>query len=749
MLAHYSPDPVIAAPSRLGRALLSYLVAVILCLLILVWVLQLWQFDLSIPLHYHGDGLYVLMSCKSLAEQGWYLHNDSLGAPFTADFYDYPRTDNLHFGLIKILALFTSDAAVLYNLYFLLTFPLTTLTAFCVLRGFRCSTGPALLGSLLFTFLPYHLLKRGHLFEAAYYMVPLTTMVIVWAYRYGGKQRTEDGRQRTDDRAQRTEVAGWSGVKFCVAVGICLLTASAGIYYAYFASFLLLVAGLCSAFTHRRIRPMLLAVGLVGVLGAGVVANALPTLIYHREHGPNPAAVQRAAASSEYYGLKITQLLLPVSGHRLSYLADFRDNYNATAPLVNENGSASLGTIGAIALMVLLARLTLVAGRSSRLSLFYILSVLSIAAILFSTVGGFGSCVSYLVGPYFRAYTRISIYIAFFSFLAAGLFFEKLARTAAERGKSWIFHSALAVLIPLGVADMTSDAYVPLYPAIADSYVSDRAFVSAIEGALPAGAMVFQLPVTSFPESMPVEKLVDYDLFRGYLHSRQLRWSYGSMKGREGDWWLQTLARQPLEKIVQTIAFAGFGGITIDRAAYPDHAAKLEGDLSRLLLGQPTTSPDGRMSFFNMAGYTSRLRATLSVEHWASKRSQALRSLPFRLRWIDGFQGEECTADGSYRWCAGAGSLTITNLSAESQSVMVQIRCAAGTEKPARLKITSDFLEADMTIQQGSTTWSQVVSIPPGEHIVQFACDGPRVISASDPRVLVFRLDQFQVGSLP
>ena len=49
------------------------------------------------------------------------------------------------------------------------------------------------------------------------------------------------------------------------------------------------------------------------------------------------------------------------------------------------------------------------------------------------------------------------------------------------------------------------------------------------------GAMVFQLPYRRFPETQPLARMADYDLMRGYLHSDDLRWSYGFMKGRPGD----------------------------------------------------------------------------------------------------------------------------------------------------------------------------------------------------------------------
>ena len=48
--------------------------------------------------------------------------------------------------------------------------------------------------------------------------------------------------------------------------------------------------------------------------------------------------------------------------------------------------------------------------------------------------------------------------------------------------------------------------------------------------------MIFQMPYRPFPEAPALGAIADYDLFRGYLHSDDLRWSYGIVKGRGEDW---------------------------------------------------------------------------------------------------------------------------------------------------------------------------------------------------------------------
>src|SRR5205823_1816688 len=124
---------------------------------------------------------------------------------------------------------------------------------------------------------------------------------------------------------------------------LCLIVGSSGVYYAFFGCFLLVVAGLAAAGAQQRLIPVLSALLLAGLIGATVVLTLLPHLLYG--HG-NPAA--RLSGDAEIYALKVAQLLLPISGHRLPALAALKDNYAQAAPLINENDSASLGFVGSL-----------------------------------------------------------------------------------------------------------------------------------------------------------------------------------------------------------------------------------------------------------------------------------------------------------------------------------------------------------------------------------------------------------------
>jgi phosphoglycerol transferase len=126
----------------------------------------------------------------------------------------------------------------------------------------------------------------------------------------------------------------------------------------------------------------------------------------------------------------------------------------------------------------------------------------------------------------------------------------------------------------------------------------------------------------AFPEAGLCHHLEDYELLRPYLHTRTLRFSYGSMAGRETDQWHAEVAKLPLPEKVERLALVGFSAIYLDRAGYTDNGAEIEAELSRLLGTAPVVSQSGRQCFFDMRGYIRSHRERLGGSEW-ERRSKA------------------------------------------------------------------------------------------------------------------------------
>ena len=161
--------------------------------LLAVWFgLNLWAVDWRVPFYYSGDALAVASHFKTIIETGWFTHQPDLGAPYGQFYSDYPQADNLHFIAADVLRLFTSDFGVAMNVYFVIGFPLAAITALWFLRLVGVGTPLAVALGVVYSLAPYHFIKgEGHLFLAAYFVVPLAVGLIylvatgrpLWALR--------------------------------------------------------------------------------------------------------------------------------------------------------------------------------------------------------------------------------------------------------------------------------------------------------------------------------------------------------------------------------------------------------------------------------------------------------------------------------------------------------------------------------------------------------------------------------------
>jgi hypothetical protein len=694
-----------------------YLTAAVLCVIILCVFLKIWRADLRVPFYYSGDSGFYAMSTKGIIENGSYWQNPSLGAPGMQEMYDFPTFDNAVVVLLLLISRFTDNPFLVMNLFYLLSFPLITLTSLYVFRQFNLSYAPALFCSLLYAFLPYHFIRNQNYFIlAAYYVIPPAILVVLWVAREALAPRTK---------------------KFILSVLVCILLGSSGVYHPFFFCFLLLVAGAIGSLKMQRLRPLIMAVALTGITVATVVINLSPSVIY-KYRNKDVGVLLRGPGEAETYGLKIPQLILPITNHRIDLFERIKRFHNQHS-MVSENDTATLGLVGTIGFLGLLAQLLhrkeLVSGARD---LLHDLSMLNLFSVLLGTIGGFGLLFALYISTGIRAYNRISICIAFFSLMAVAIGLESIYRSTAK-GRS-IIHLLLAVAFIACFLDQTTPGYVPAYRETKAEFLSDQQFVNGIETSVPPGAMIFQLPYIPFPEHPKVNKMGDYDLFRGYLHSRNLRWSYGTVKNRDVDRAQRRVASLPPAELAQTLAFAGFSGIYVDLYGYEDGGA-LKSELSNVVQTTPLISPNGRLAFFNLGDYSRRLREQYSSSEWEEKKELSFH--PLLLDWEGGFFALESRPDKNWRWSSSEGALRLRNTSRLPRTITIEMSFATGYEQLDDF-IISGLISDQLKVNSIPHYYSKTITVPPGESVITFRSSAKRVDAPLDPRFLVFRVEDFK-----
>ena len=502
-----------------------------------------------------SDSHVIPMLWKSIPE---------LGAPNGANWNDYPTTEEfpIYFqGLLgKAFGMFLG-----LNLSLLLSHLLAAGVFYLIARLSDCDRKWSFVGALAFGLAPYIFAQSPHHFTvASVWHVPLFIPVWRWV-------STGEG------------VALWSK-RFWIAAGIAFLAGTQNVYYTNIFCQLTLLGGLVVFFRTRSAAPLLTSLGIIAAAALAFGLMNLDTWTYRLVHGPNAGAVVREYKWLEIYGLKIVDLIIPPITHRSDLLARFAFQHRADAPLQDEGSYLGILGIFSLGLLTFTAAAAVIRKRFEEIppetwQVSWILAMF--------TTGGLNAIIGAFGFTMFRTGCRYSVVI-----LAIVLLF------AARRMASLPLRSGLASLLAILAAAVVLWDQVPRPPdiketqGIAFQIESDQEIVEKMEAALPPGAMVFQIPIMEFPES-PAPGLSPYDHLRPYLFSNRLRYSFGSMKGREDTQWQRDLTNLSLADAVAKLRGMGFRAILINRNGFPDKAKGFLQSLSTLGHSQVIESPAG------------------------------------------------------------------------------------------------------------------------------------------------------------
>jgi phosphoglycerol transferase len=506
---------------------------------------------------------------------------------------------------------------------------------------------------------------------------------------------------------------GWASLAIAVAV------ACSGVYYGFFACFFLLTAGLAASWRKGRWLPGKAALLLIVVVTATTLLNYLPQFVYNRENGPNREAAARSTSDAEHFALRMSQMVLPTSGHRVPLLNFAKQRFNAKITQVTESDMAALGVLGTAGLLYLLALLLVrpvEPGEDSRQKDLHAVSILTVTAILVGSMGGFSLLIA-SVFPHIRCYNRLSVYIAFFCLFALAHLLQRLCERLPNRPGGRAAGALLCVgLAVLGAWEQTPAETSVISTAAADAFASDRDFVHQLEDRLPAGSTIFQMPYSTFPEGRGYEHL------RLYLHSHSLKWSFGAMRGRYADLWQRHVVGQPIEEMASTLAWSGFAGVCWDRQASSPAESDLESRL-RALLGEPVLlGADSRVAFYSLQRHAAKLRESTSPERAQQCRQEALH--PVLVCWGPGFQQVEDPRRFGGRWSNARGELMVFNPGDAPRSLRLELTVRTAQAGPATLQLQGPGLQQEDAVAGEPRAVQAQLIVPPGRSIVRFHCDG-------------------------
>jgi hypothetical protein len=718
-----------AVPAVLAKPWAQAITTGLLALLAAGLGLRIWLADLAIPFAYGIDARLYLMYSKSVHDHGWLLENGSLAAPIGLRMYDYPEGGTINWLLFRVFDLLTGNYVVAHNLLYLASFPLAAIAAWWALRHLSVAPPLAVALAVLYAVVPYHFARgETHLILSLYYGLPPVLACAVAIAQ--GRSPIPLGRH---GMSRRTWLAR-AGPPLLAAILAGLMSA----YYVVFAVIIIVAAGVFGWLRTGRARLLASTGLLVVVVAAATAAQFAPSIAYRLANGSNGDVATRPPGAVENYPLKPLDLILPVAGHPIGPLAELRDRYGAFRS--SSNPGLALGTVGSLGLLGALAGLVIAAaGRGRRwpatrrwaVARLAAIGWLCAAALGVSVLGGAASLVSLFVGPYLRSWDRVAIVIALLALAAFGVIATSLLRRAGSgRRRALALLGAAAIVFVGGAFDqLATSRGVPAYAEIRQRWQADERLIASVEGALPPGGMVYQLPFMPWPEERLGLVESNEDL-RPYLHSRSLRWSGAALAGREPGWRPITTVAD-VGRRVELLRLLGFNGIFIDWQGYPRDGPEMTaaGMASALeaAIGQPTVeSDDGRYALYVIpAGQASATRAGDAQD-------------PIWLRQDHGWGGRTyLRGEHTRRAMRAEATVELRNNRASAREVVARFTLEPRLASPATLQLGwPDGVTEELQLAGGQVEHSRQFTLPAGTHQVTL-----RVVGQPQRRITATMLD--------
>lgn len=553
----------------------------------------------DVPLLYSWDGITCLVNVSSRINNiqdllGWPIHSDA--SKFSACYDLVYRLE------IFIISLVNKNPATILNISILVIPIINSLSSYYMMIKINISKITAVLASLCFGFCHYIQFRiSGHLFLAQAEGIPLFVLMCFWIIEKDDFLKI--------NRKWYKNYYNWLSILFCW-----IISNTGMIYYPFFCCFFLCILLLIFLLNDNYRRYFYKCIILVGEIVFFVVLAFVPTFIgIIKGYGLGSATGNaiRTIWQGDVYNLRISSLILSPKGYGIKKMAEAFNDYFAQIASVesimyNENTAAYLGIIGVIGFFALFIFL-FISKKFSNISLdnynrIKTLSQFNVAAIFLSAISGIGSIIA-IYFRYIRCYNRISIFICFFCILCIAIIIDMYIKKIAKK-----FLRVLIICVEIIVFCFSlweQSGYVNFdFEGIKQVWNMDKKFVNMIEKYEDKNALIFQLPYMKTFENGNVNNMVDYELYRGPLHSNSLRWSYGGISGEENEAWYYETSLLDEKHLIDCLRENNFSGIYINLNGYGEQEGASV--LSNLLMysncNDYIVSDDGKLFYIPIEG---------------------------------------------------------------------------------------------------------------------------------------------------
>lgn len=531
----------------------------VLALVITYFYFDFYIWDFRIPITYKGGDAFSAIATMKMRMNG---DGYRMGWPYYEDLSMYSPSFNKlsQFGA-RFIAAYTDDFYVAENLFLLAIPVLNIMSAYFVFCKLGIRRWLSYAGSLIFALCPYIQMRLfNHQDLAAAECVPIAFMLCIWLME--------------DDKFAVPCKGYFKNIRNLLLILFGFLIANNGIvYYPFFSCFIILITGVVICLNNKNVRSIIPSVVTIGNIVFWVLVGFIPAIrgaaVGRGDVATNGAV--RDAYRADFFGLDIKALFLSPKGFGFDSL---KERYSYLFDNSYEQEFAYLGIAGIIGIIILFFFL-LVDEKEKRdnksINRIMLMSKLNIMLILLGTAGGLGVIVALFL-PFISSYNRVGIFILFASLLALlQLINDIVDKFKSKKIKKYLLIIFFSMLFIISLFEQRK-SYRFFNERVlienAERLYQDQAFFSMLENMAGEGAMVYMLPYMKTFENKEAGALNDYELYRGYLNTDTIKWSYGGLTGGKNDLWNRATSELDGYRMVGELRERGFVGIYLDLSGF-------------------------------------------------------------------------------------------------------------------------------------------------------------------------------------
>ena len=575
------------------RGSLTVLTGVVLALVLTGWT----ALDPREPLSFHGDHLLTLGNARSYLDGNGFRWNDRLGFPGQRDAMYHATFYFAQKSIMWLAARLVASPATVVYLFYGVGVALVFGAAYWGLRWVGVARDLAWLGGLAFVVSPYVAIRAAlHDMLSMPFSVPLGVVLAL--------------RIAQPDTGGHTSAArrGGDPLPWILAA----IIGASGLYYAFFASFYVMVLAAWSSVWRGALSPLAHATRVCAVIVAVMLVTG-PGLGLLDVVSGRVTLTARQAVEQTMYGL--------VLSNAAEVLESWPTLEGVTSVPAGSEGEWREwpGFVLTSALMVLpfVAIWLMWASRRVRptaaLTTTVLCGVAVAAGVLFTLRGGPGLWFNEWVTPAIRAQNRVTPYLTYFALIGLMGWINRARQLGGSVARAaWAAGVAAALLASAWPA-------LRFFPAKQRAFLTngaehaDRQSIQRLVRVIgDAGVTtILQVPVAGWPEAPAVRGVNPARFELPYILTppgSPVRWSYGLSTRQPGFNALAALVDGHLEQgLAPAAAFAAFDAILIEKAALSDADLQQVVDtLSRELPAECRLFDDRHRTLFRF-GATSRL----------------------------------------------------------------------------------------------------------------------------------------------